>query len=481
MSTQLAEPHGFVPARRRDVARDVPGRGVVYGGYALGATIVVGVATGISPWAGLAALIAAALGAAVIQWPAAAALALVGIAPAVSGLERGLPVPGFRLSELLIAGTSTLILLGADRRRRVRWGAFDWLALVYVVATAVLGSADLISRGAGFSTDSLGSLAGPLQFFLLYRAVIVALPTTEDRLRALRVILVASVPVAVLALMQQFDVAGVRNLMAHATGTDIYLTQLSDNATPRATGPFPHWHQLGGYLLLVTLVGVGLLLIRSNHVMRRPWLLAILAINAAAMVQTLTIAVVFGAMGGALLMGYWLHRVGLVVRGLAVACVLAVVVAGPAIRQRFEQQWTKPPGSTTSALVPNTIDHRWEIWTQQYFPALSGRWLFGYGPDQPPGPRVQYVDSLYITLILRGGLLLLAVYAAMTVALWAMARRAFADPVPEQRVVAYAVAATVLLLVLIHVIEPYFLDSGAPHVLWALAGVLASSAAAQRA
>jgi hypothetical protein len=35
----------------------------------------------------------------------------------------------------------------------------------------------------------------------------------------------------------------------------------------------------------------------------------------------------------------------------------------------------------------------------------------------------------------------------------------------------------VLLLVFIHVIEPYFLDSGAPHVLWALTGLLVADGA----
>jgi hypothetical protein len=477
VSAGLSHPSGrSAPApRRRDVTRDVPGRGAVYAGYAVVATAAVGVAAGVSPWAGAAALVAAALGAAAIQWPAAAALSLVAIAPAVSGLKRGLPVPGFRLSELLIAGGATLILVAADRRRTVRWRAFDWLALAYVIATAVLGSADLIGRGEGFSADSLGTLAGPLQFFLLYRAVIVALPTAEDRRRALAVILVASVPVAVLALAQQFDVAGVRSLMVHATGTDIYLQQIQNGETPRATGPFPHWHQLGGYLLLVTLVGVGLLLAGSGRVMRRRWLIAIVALDAAALVQTVTIAAVFGAVGGALLLGYWLHRLRPVIWGIVVAGVLAAVVAGPVIEQRFEQQWVKTPGSEGSALVPSTIDFRWQVWTEQYFPVLQGRWLTGYGPNPPPTP-FQYADSLYITLILRGGLVLLAVYAAMTVALWAMSRGAIADPDPERRVVAAVVAATVLLLVVIHIIEPYFLDSGAPHVLWALTGLLAAGA-----
>ena len=70
----------------------------------------------------------------------------------------------------------------------------------------------------------------------------------------------------------------------------------------------------------------------------------------------------------------------------------------------------------------------------------------------------------------------------MTVALWGFARRAMISEAlePEERVVASVLAATLLLLVLIHVIEPYFLDSGPPHVLWSLAGIVAASAAGAR-
>jgi hypothetical protein len=478
VSAGLAErPPAASGPRRRDLARDVPGRPALQAGYAIAATVVVGVATGFSPWAGVAALAAAALGAAVLQWPAAAAIALVGLAPAISGLKRGLPVPGFRLSELVIAGVATLVLVAADRRRRVRWRAFDWAALAYVVATAALGSLDLLVRGAGFSADSVGTLAGPLQFLLLYRAVTVALPDARDRSRALRALLVTSVPVALLALGQQYDVGGLRGLMVRATGTDIYLTQLAAGEAPRATGPFPHWHQLAGYLLLVTLVAVGLLLSGSERALRRRWLLAVLAVDGLALVQTATISAVFGALGGALLVGFWLHRLRLVARGVLVACALAAILAGPVIVGRFEQQWVRPPGSTANPFVPNTIDFRWQVWTQQYFPVLDGRWLVGFGPDPPPGPRFAYSESLYISLLLRGGLLLLAVFGALMIALWALARSGLHDPDPERRVVAAVVAATILVLVLIHVIEPYFLDSGPPHVLWALAGLLAAGAA----
>jgi hypothetical protein len=468
-------------ARPRDILRDVPGHKTILGAYVIGATILVGVATGLNPWAGLGALLAAGYGALVIYRPDVGALTLVGFAPAISGIDRGVPVPGFRFSEVLIAGTSTLILLTMDRRRRVPWRAFDWLALSYVVATISLGSAGLLGRGAGFSVDSLGTLVGPLQFFLLYRAVAVALPTREDRRKALLVLFVASVPVALLALAQQFGDASVRDFLATATGTEIFTDQLAAGETPRATGPFPHWHGLAGYLLLVLLLLIGTRLAGSRPVLPVPLLLAIAAIDVAALVQTATFTAVFGAVGGALLLGYWMHRLRVVLVGTAVVVAIIAIAAGPLIEQRFEQQWVKPPGSTTSPLVPNTIDFRWDVWTEQYFPALQGHWLTGYGPDRPPGPTFGYAESFYIELVLRGGLILLGIFGAMMVALWLLARGAMHDPDPDRRVIAAVVAATVLLLIAIHVVSSYFLNSGAPHVLWALIGLLVAGGVAPAA
>jgi len=74
-----------------------------------------------------------ALGLLVMQYPAHAALFLAGVVPAISGLRRGLPVPGLRPSEILIAFCGSAVLLAvANRRDRTPWQMFAWAALLYV-------------------------------------------------------------------------------------------------------------------------------------------------------------------------------------------------------------------------------------------------------------------------------------------------------------------------------------------------------------
>src|SRR5262245_27165687 len=64
---------------------------------AVAATVVVGAGASLGPKQGLGALVAVAAGLYVARRPIVGAYALVALAPALSGLRRGLPIPGFRL------------------------------------------------------------------------------------------------------------------------------------------------------------------------------------------------------------------------------------------------------------------------------------------------------------------------------------------------------------------------------------------------
>jgi O-antigen ligase len=409
-----------------------------------------------------------------------AALGLVALVPALAGVRRGLPVPGFRLSELLIVAFAGLIVLVARRSASARWGAFDWLALAYVALTAGLGLFDVLLRDQPLDADSLGRLVGPLQFFLLYRAVRLTLTTAARRRLALALLVAASIPVSVLALLQQLDVAGVRGLVVVLTGTDIYSTTTVPSEfvrgleAPRATGPFPHWHNLGGYLFVIVLLCVALLLDRRRIVGRRLTALALVPAGIA-LFQTLSFAPIAGAMLGSVLIGLWLRRAAIVFSVLAVAAAAFVVVFGPMISHRIEQQVAAP--AATESGLPTSIAYRLEVW-DQFVPIIGRTLVTGYGPHDPPGLFFPYAESQYVTLLLRGGLPLLACFAALFVALAMLAARARRHPDDAaQCVVGCVVLATVVVLTLIHLIQPYFTDSGVPHLLWVLAGLLAPAAA----
>ena len=459
--------------------------GLVFG------SLVVGVAAGRGLAPGLAAIVAVGALLWAVRNPTQGAFAIVAIVPVVSGLRRGLPVPGFRLGELLAVGYAVLLLSTAGRANWRSWRAFDWVALAYVVATFTLGLYDTWHRGDQLTGADLGQLIGPLQFFLLYRAIMVALPRRVDRLRALDWLLRASIAVSVVTYLQAARVPGVNELLVWLTGQD-YSGRLAW-AIPRANGPFPHWTMLAGYMFAIVLLCVALLLGGARG-RRRRLALATLVTSSISLVLTVTLAPMIGALLGSLALAWWYRRSGRMLAWVAVGCAVAVVAFAPLLSRRTDDQFQAASSSNASySLVPHTVSSRVGFWTDQYLPALQGRWVTGYGPQIPPEVTWKYTESVYIGLLLRGGLPLLAIYGLMTWALVLVALEVARRPVrpgpiragpDERRALEQALArGTVVLLAVLAVtqlIAPLFLTTGLPHVWWILAALVMGAAADRR-
>jgi hypothetical protein len=256
--------------------------------YALGVggVLATGIAAGYRPAAGVVLVAAVAVGFVLLRDRVMAGVVLAGLVPVVSGLKRGLVVPGFRLSEIMIMGIGLLILATVPKRRTVPWRLFDWLALGYAVATALLGWLDVTSRGVTLSSSDVGTLLGPLQYLILYRAMPTSLQSREAKRRGLRFMILMSPVVSLLAIAQQLNLPGVRSLLTVVTGVQLYGANPSEGGLtltipPRASGPFPFWHETGGYLMMIVLLIVGLLLTDANRTVARKWLGVILILDCA--------------------------------------------------------------------------------------------------------------------------------------------------------------------------------------------------------
>ena len=433
------------------------------------AMVLVAAAAGFSPLiaVGLIVVIAVAFAVALNEMVGLALLAA--LAPATSGLARGIPVPGLRFSEALIGGVGIILLVSA--RRFVRWTPLDWLALLYALATLCLGAWDVLAQGQHINQSELDVLLGPLQFLLLYRATAVTARTPERRRVALRLMLWASVPVALLAIGQQFNFPEVRSLLVTLTNNNVYS---ATNTAARVTGPFPLWHNLAGYMLIYLLAIAALLLRGVTDVLSRGSLVAIALVDTVALVETLSIAPIIALVAGVAILGIYFKGITRVVAGLAVVIIAGLLVFGARIDARFTQEYGRAPGTQGSALVPQTIQHRFDLWTTELIPALKGHVVTGYGPALPPQfANFPYTESLYINLLYRGGLVLLAIFLGLAVSMVVASMRARLDRDPLQKALGPAVAMAVVALVVIGFIESYFTDDGPPQVLWMLLGLLA--------
>jgi O-antigen ligase/polysaccharide polymerase Wzy-like membrane protein len=480
VSASATVPHVEAPPRRPlDVALHARYPAVLILAALAFGSIVVGVAASRGLATGAVAVLAVAVTLWAVRNPTAGAIAIVAIVPALSGMRRGLPVPGLRLSELVAVGFSVMLLAIAGRAQWRSWRAFDWLALGYVVVTLAFGWLDTALRGDSLSGDDLGKMLAPLQFFLLYRAVMVALPRHEDRMRALDWLLAASLAVSVSAMLQALRIPAVDSFLLTFTGVD-YSDRLTW-AVPRGNGLFPHWTMLAGYLFAVIAICAALLF---GGVRGRRRTLVLVAVTAAsvALVLTVTLGPMLGALAAVIALACWYGRAGRTLMYVAIACALLLVAFQPLLSRRADDQFqSRASSSSDHSLVPNTVSSRVGFWTQQYLPVLQGRWLSGYGPQVPPEVDWKYTESVYIAILLRGGLPLLLLYVGMTVALALMAldlaRRR--DGPADERALGRGVLVLIAVLALIQITAPYFTTTGLPHVWWILAALVAGAARGQ--
>jgi uncharacterized membrane protein YhaH (DUF805 family) len=223
------------------------------------------------------------------------------------------------------------------------------------------------------------------------------------------------------------------------------------------------------------LLTVAALLLRGvRDVMRPALLIGIGVIDAVALIETLSIAPIIALVAGVAILGIYFKGVTRVAAGLAVVIIAALLVFGARIDARFTQEYGRAPGTQGSALVPQTIQHRYDLWTTQLLPALKGHVTTGYGPALPAQfANFPYTESLYINLLYRGGVVLLGIFLALAVAMMAAGMRARRDRDPLQKALGPAVVVGVLALLVIGLIESYFTDDGPPQVLWMLLGLLA--------
>jgi hypothetical protein len=473
MAYALPEQRGHVPALRRPLGTML----LLTGASAL----FVGAAVAVQPLAGLAGVIAVALALALAQRPVLSATLMVTVAPAAAGLKRGLVVPGLRVSEVAIAGLACLVLVFAARVPTPRWSRTELALLLYATLTAALGGLDLALRHAPLTSDDLGGLLGPLQFLLLVRAIVVALPYERQRMRAVQWMLGAAALIGLIALMQAAKIGFVDSLLSHVTGSTLFASSVAGGVA-RVTGPFNFWHELAGFLMPSVLLSLALLLAARTPRARLGYGL-VLALTGAALLATASGGPLIATVLACLYLA-WARGVLHVVLAAAIPVVIVLAIGfGGTLSGRAEQQYSASASSYRLPLVPETLSYRYAVFHDQSVPALEGHWATGYGPDLPPQLALgnfPYTETIYVSLLLRGGVPLLVAFLIMLAAVGLAARR-------EQRAartylqwsIATVVLAMTVAYVLLQLIESYLLDSGPPHVYWSFVGLMLAAGASR--
>lgn len=443
----------------------------------------LGAAVAVKPIAGVFVVVAVAVALVLVERPQAAVYLMVAVAPACAGLKRGLVVPGLRVSEVTVAGLATLVIVFAPRIRAPSWTRVEIMLLLYAAATAILGGVDLAMRHAPLNGTELGTLLGPVQFVLLLRAVIVALPQELERVKAAHFMLGAAAIVGLISLLQFGNIGPTRSILESITGSELFEGGLAEGVG-RVTGPFNIWHELAGFLMPSILLSTAFLL-NANSTRARLRYGAVVAITGAALMSTVTIGPLIATALGVIYLCWKRGVLHVFLTALVPIALIAVIAFGGSLSGRASQQYSVSSNSYRIPLVPQSISYRYAIFREQSAPALAGRWLSGYGPDLPIQLTLgnfPYTETAYITLLLRGGVPLLGIFVLLLLVVGRASRRAqrIAQSDFEWSVATVVLIMTVSYLVL-QFIESYLLDSGPPHAYWAVVGLmLAASTGAGR-
>jgi hypothetical protein len=435
----------------------------------------IGVAVALSPALGVVAVAAVAAALVLAQRPELAVYLLVLVAPACAGLQRGLLVPGLRVSEAAIVGLGALVLIFAPRARRPAWSGVEYSLLAYAAFTVILGGYDLAIRHAALDFEELGTLLGPLQFVVLLRVVIVAMGREEHRIRAAHLMLGAATVVALLALAQAADLGPTRSVLTTLTGGSLYSKSLG-LGVGRITGPFNIWHELAGFLMPSILVSLSLGLSFGSRSRRLCYAL-VCAVTTMALISTAAAGILIATTLGAVYI-CWKHRVLHIALALAVPVVIVAILAfGSILGHRAEQQYAAPSATAYQIpYAPQSVSYRYSLFRVQNGPALAGRWATGYGPDLPPQLSLSsfpYSETAYVSVLLRGGVVLLALFLLLIAVTLRAARRAQRQAETDfQWSIATAVWVTTIGYVFLQLIESYLRDAGPPHAFWAWVGLM---------
>jgi hypothetical protein len=289
----------------------------------------------------------------------------------------------------------------------------------------------------------------------------------------LTAVLAGSIPVSLTAIAQAADVPGVRDAIAWVIGIDY----TPGKGFARITGPLAHWQVLAGYLMIVLLIAAAVGSRRARRP-RAPWLVVAAFLLAwTALLCTETIGVVIAASVACSVLLISPSGVRNKARWSVVAVLITALLGGGTTYARRHTQFapdpTRPAGQR---VVPETLSYRVRIWRKQYLPVVRRNWVTGYGPDLPASITWRYTESIYLRMVMRGGVLLLAVYLALMAQFGVegarLARREEADA-------ALGACALVLVLTLAvtQVIQPYFTDAGPAQLVWILLGLVAAAQA----
>jgi hypothetical protein len=469
----------------------VPGGGLGLLACAL-AAVALGVVAAIQPVIALAGVAGALVFAWTVAKPVRGAYLMVLLVPIVVGLGRGKFVPMMRPNEALILfvlGVAILYATFGKTAGRVRLGpmtSVDRAFALLFIAGSLLPLVVQLFRSDKPTVEDTFQLLSLLKYYIGYRLLLALVLDDRQVLTAAKLMIAASVVVAIVGIMQYGRILGMQEILASLYDAGQVRQSLEIH---RATSTLGVWQALADYLAVHAALCMGLLAARipgargakaAPYAIRGFWrwaLVLALFLTIAGSLATATLTAVLAlvlALGIMAKFGGYLRRAVLCAVPLA---LVAVIVFWPAIQERLDFQYNS---WGASGQMPVTWEYRISNLTTIFWPAVQDDLIFGVAPSISPDLAWQFPENQQMYLLYQGGLIYVAAYFVfMWVVLsasWGFLKRLDGPALAVGR----AAFIAWLLMLALGLIDTHLTMAGEADTAWTLLA-LATGAAARAA
>lgn len=333
----------------------------------------------------------------------------------------------------------------------------------------------LVEAGEPIGVDAVRRIVGPLQYLAVYGIFSRSRLTTEQQRLVLNLGMGTSIAVAVIGVLQLADAPGVRAFLeaVYPPTADICAFGVC-----RPTSLLEHWSAFGAFALMQYTLALALGATPGVGISGR-WLGLVAVANGLAVFASQTQAAIIGLAMATAIVGLHRRRLPAALGVVGAAMIVGVVLLWSEISQRFEQQLLYGGGLST----PESLLTRDRYWEEFFIPLVSEHLWTGTGtllPTEVPSRFIRFVDSEYLGLLFRAGLLGLILLAVALAAMALAGARGRRDPRPLVRALGAVLLADVAVLAAMGLTAEYLTFRGVSQTLWMTAGVFALGTANRR-
>ena len=420
----------------------------------------------ISPWLGLAGAIGELFVILALSRPVYLCYVVILTTVLASGMIRGAIIPYLIPNEAVLVLVTALAfpaILTVSRRRQASSSGLIITGLVILSAgTSVFPLLIYLVRGVNLSVNEIFSLIAPLQYLLIY-LIFRYLPRHEGEARAiLRLMMVCAAVVGLVGLLQTMRVEFILNLL----GT-WYRSSHEEAALEagRVSSLLGAWNSLGTFLMLNLLVLRAISIVKPA-LMSQKTLFLVMVFCTGCLIASGSYAGLIGLALGLLLFETFDSRGRMIIIILLISIVILAIPLRDNILIRFAFQFRY------GGFIPQTLDYRFMVWEDVFWPIIQKTWLWGFRPDLPATLAWQSPESQYLGLLLRSGIFsLLAHISWVGVTLVWLYRNIHTS---NDLCRSLSVSAFILFIVLsiMGLTNPVFTFSGVIEYLWILLGLI---------